>query len=124
MKNYLKRIGEIIKYAEQYQATHACHLQYQKSKNPELYLQKHETTLLLHDGAENMLRRYGIQPEKMDLESLRQTYQTLSLKRTEVQASYKSMKKEYNILNRHFITLKNYFHIEDPCISHLSSESR
>ena len=123
-EHQLKRIGEIIKYAEQYQTTHACRLRYQKSKNSELYLQKHETTLLLHDGAENMLRRYGIQPEKMDLEFLRQTYETLSLQRNEIQASYKSGKKEYNTLNRHHDTLKKYLHTQEPDRSHPSSESR
>lgn len=56
----LKDLGQILKYAEQYQSNHIYHIRYRKSKDPDAYLRHHETELLLHDGAENMLKRFGI----------------------------------------------------------------
>lgn len=55
-EHQLKDLGLILKYAEQYQSNHIYHVRYQKSKNPDAYLRSHETELLLHDGAENMLK--------------------------------------------------------------------
>lgn len=59
-EHQLKNLGQILKYAEQYKANHIYHVRYQKSKDQDAYLRRHETELLLHDGAENMLKRFGI----------------------------------------------------------------
>ena len=62
-EHQLKDLGQILKYAEQYHSNHIYHVRYQKSKNPDAYLRSHETELLLHDGAENMLKRLGMNPK-------------------------------------------------------------
>lgn len=63
-EHQLKNLGQILKYAEQYKANHIYHVRYQKSKDQDAYLRRHETELLLHDGAENMLKRFGIDLKK------------------------------------------------------------
>ena len=53
------------------------HVRYQKSKDQDAYLRRHETELLLHDGAENMLKRFGIDLKNLDVEKLRSDYNAL-----------------------------------------------
>ena len=76
-EHQLKDLGQILKYAEQYHSNHIYHVRYQKSKNPDSYLRSHETELLLHDGAENMLKRLGMNPKTLDIDKLRNEYHSL-----------------------------------------------
>lgn len=107
-EHQLKDLGQILKYAEQYQSNHIYHVRYQKSKNPDAYLQSHETELLLHDGAENMLKRLGINPKTLDIEKLRNEYNSLYSKKETLQKTYKSAEKEINSLNRKLDNLNQY----------------
>ena len=76
-EHQLKDLGQVLKYAEQYKANRIYHIRYQKSKDKDRYLRQHETELLLHDGAENMLKRFGIDTKKLDVEKLRSDYNAL-----------------------------------------------
>ena len=97
-EHQLKNLGQILKYAEQYKANRIYHIRYRKSKNPDAYLQRHETELLLHDGAKNMLQRMGIDMKKLDLDALRNEYNLLYAKRQKLQQTYKSTEKEITSL--------------------------
>ena len=94
--------------AEQYQSNHIYHVRYQKSKNPDAYLRSHETELLLHDGAENMLKRLGINPKTLDIEKLHNEYNSLYSKKETLQKTYKSAEKEINAFNRKLDNLNQY----------------
>ena len=107
-EHQLKDLGQILKYAEQYQSNHIYHVRYQKSKNPDAYLRNHETELLLHDGAENMLKRLGMTPKTLDIEKLRNEYNSLYSKKETLQKTYKSAVKEINALNRKLDNLNQY----------------
>ena len=107
-EHQLKDLGQILKYAEQYQTNHIYHVRYQKSKNPDVYLRSHETELLLHDGAENMLKRLGMNPKTLDIERLRNEYNSLYSKKETLQKTYKSAEKEINALNRKLDNLNQY----------------
>ena len=107
-EHQLKNLGQILKYAEQYKANHIYHVRYQKSKDQDAYLRRHETELLLHDGAENMLKRFGIDLKNLDVEKLRSDYNALYSKKETLQNTYKSAEKEINALNRKLDNLKQY----------------
>ena len=107
-EHQLKDLGQILKYAEQYQSNHIYHVRYQKSKNPDAYMRSHETELLLHDGAENMLKRLGVNPKTLDIEKLRNEYNSLYSKKETLQKTYKSAEKEINALNRKLDNLNQY----------------
>ena len=107
-EHQLKDLGQILKYAEQYQTNHIYQVRYQKSKNPDAYLRSHETELLLHDGAENMLKRLGINPKTLDIDKLRNEYNSLYSKKETLQKTYKSAEKEINALNRKLDNLNQY----------------
>lgn len=107
-EHQLKDLGQILKYAEQYKANRIYHVRYQKSKDQDAYLRRHETELLLYDGAENMLKRLGINPKTVDLEKLRSDYNALCSKKETLQKTYKSTEKEIADLGRKLDNLNRY----------------
>ena len=104
----LKDLGQVLKYTEQYKTNHIYHVRYQKSKNKDAYLRRHETELILHDGAENMLKRFGINPKNIDIEKLRSDYNALYSKKQTLQKTYKAAEKETADLNRKLDNLNQY----------------
>ena len=72
------------------------------------YLRQHETELLLHDGAENMLKRFGIDTKSLDVEKLRSDYNSLYSKKQALQKTYKTAEKESADLNRKLDNLNQY----------------
>ncbi len=105
----LKDLGQILKYAEQYKSNHIYHVRYQKSKDKDRYLREHETELILHDGAENMLKRFGISIKTLDVEKLRSDYNALYSKKQSLQKTYKSVDKEIAGLKQKLDKLNQYF---------------
>lgn len=71
-------------------------------------MRQHETELLLHDGAENMLKRLGINPKTLDIDKLRNEYNALYSKKETLQSTYKSAEKDINALNRKLDNLNQY----------------
>ncbi|MCI9428146.1 MAG: relaxase/mobilization nuclease domain-containing protein [Eubacterium sp.] len=104
----LKDFGQILKYAEQYKSNRIYHVRYQKSKDKDRYLRQHETELLLHDGAENMLKRFGINSKNLNIEKLRNDYNALCQKKAALQQTYKSAGNEIATLNRKLDNLNRY----------------
>ena len=104
----LKDLGQILKYAEQYKANHIYHVRYKKSKDKDAYLRRHETELILHDGAENMLKRFGIDTKNLDIEKLRSDYNSLYSKKQTLQKTYKSAEREAADLKRKLDNLNQY----------------
>lgn len=107
-EHQLKDFGQVLKYAEQYKANRIYHVRYQKSKDKDAYLRRHETELILHDGAENMLKRFGINPKDIDVEKIRSDYNALYAKKQTLQTTYKSAEKEIADLNRKLSNLNQY----------------
>ena len=108
IEHKLKDMGQILKYAEQYQENHIYQVRYKKSKDPDAYLRRHETELLLHDGAENMLKRLGINPKAVDIEKIRSEYNALSDKKKSLQKVYQSAKKDCDSLQKNLDNLQQY----------------
>ncbi len=107
-EHQLKDLGQVLKYAEQYKANHIYHVRYQKSRDRDRYFRQHETELILHDGAENMLKRFGINPKNVDVEKLRSDYNALYSKKQILQKTYKTAEKETADLNRKLNNLNQY----------------
>lgn len=104
----IKDLGQILKYAEQYKANHIYHVRYKKSKDKDAYLRRHETELILHDGAENMLKRFGIDTKNLDVEKLRSDYNSLYSKKQTLQKTYKSAEREAADLKQKLDNLNQY----------------
>ena len=107
-EHQLKDLGQILKYAEQYKTNRVYHIRYQKSKDKDRYLRQHETELLLHDGAENMLKRFGIDTRNLDVEKLRSDYNALYSKKEALRKTCQSAEKDAAALTRKLDTLNQY----------------
>ena len=103
-----KDLGQILKYAEQYKANRVYHIRYQKSKDKDRYLRQHETELLLHGGAENMLKRFGIDTRNLDVEKLRSDYNALYSKKENLRKICQSAEKDVAALARKLYNLNQY----------------
>lgn len=109
-EHQLKDLGQVLKYAEQYKANHIYHVRYKKSKDKDAYLRRHETGLILHDGAENILKRFGIDLKTLDVEKLRSDYNALNAKKQALQKTYKSTEKEIVYFNYKLNNLKQFLY--------------
>ncbi len=107
-EHQLKDLGQILKYAEQYKTNRIYHIRYQKSKDKDRYLRQHETELLLHDGAENMLKRFGIDLKNLDVEKLRNDYNALYSKKETLRKTCQSAEKDITALTRKLDNLNQY----------------
>lgn len=71
-------------------------------------MQGHEAELLLHDGAEHMLKRAGINLKTLDVEKLRNDYNALYSEKKEQQNSYRTAEKEHKNLQRKLDNLNQF----------------
>lgn len=115
VEHELKKMGELIKYAKQYQDNHIYQIRYQKSKDKDRYFRQHETQLLLHGGAENFLKQQGLSLQNIDLTKLRNQYQMLISRKEIAQKNFKSLEKEVKQLQDKQLNLNQYF---NQTISH------
>lgn len=104
----LRSLTEIIKYAEQYQENRAYNYRYKKSKNPDAYLQKHESEIILYGGAKRMLEQYGITSKNLSIDSLKKEYQELSEQKQALSFTQKTVAKESKQLQQKLDNIRSY----------------
>ena len=109
----MKGMAKIIKYAEQYKELRPYNVRYRKSKNPDDYLQKHESKLILYDGAKQMLRRAGIDLKTLDLDKVRSEFAILEGQKNELQQAYKSSESELKQMKQQLDKLNQYLGREE-----------
>jgi len=117
LERRMKSTAEIIKYAEQYKANRAYNSAYRKSKNPDEYFRRHETQLILYDGAKEMLRRAKIDPRTLDLDKLRADFSKMELQKKELLQACQSAEKEVRQMEREREKLEQYLSAEQADVS-------
>ena len=75
LEHEMKKISELLLYAEQFRDNKPFQDKYNKSKDPDRYLRMHETQLILYDGAERMLRKMGLDPKSVNAAEIRADYE-------------------------------------------------
>ena len=113
LERRMKVMAEIIKYAEQYKELRPYNVRYRKSKNPDNYLQKHESKLILYDGAKQMLRRASVDLKTLDLEKMHADFATLEKQKMELQQAYKSSESELKQMKQQLDKLNQYLGREE-----------
>lgn len=98
LQKKLKEAGEILKYAEQYSSNKKYTIKMKTSRDPDRYFREHDMQLTLFTGAENYLTRKGINPNKVDLDYMRNAYRKLELQLNECQTKYKTDEQKLNSL--------------------------
>ena len=108
LEHEMKPFEELIKYAEQFEANKPYHVRSKKSKNPDEYFRRHESELLLYDGAKNVLQKAGIDTKNISLDQMRADYHTMEKKKAELQKSYRTAEKEISEMEQKLQTLNQY----------------
>ncbi len=114
LEHTMKELGELLHYAETYQQTRKYQFHYEKSKNPDAYFRTHESDLILYAGAENMLKKFGVNPRSMNLEKLRNDYSAMASEKSRLQQEYKTAEKELSSMQKEKATLAQYLHQDHP----------
>ncbi|SHH07776.1 Relaxase/Mobilisation nuclease domain-containing protein [Butyrivibrio fibrisolvens DSM 3071] len=108
LEHEIKKISELLLYAEQYIDNKSFHNKYKKSKDPDRYLRMHETQLILFDGAERMLRKIGLDADSIDITEIKKDYDNLTAQKTDIEKNYKSLKNETTALQLKSINISEY----------------
>ena len=114
LENRIKDLAEIIKYAEQYKANKPYNIAYKKAKNPDAYFRRHESQIILYDGARRMLEQAGINLKGLNIDKLKAEYHELTAQKKELTATYKNCDKELKLLNRKLENLNQYLGRTEP----------
>ena len=109
----MRQLAKIIRYAEQYQENLPYKRRYAKSKDPDGYFRRHETEIQLCDGAAYMLKKEGIDPDKIDLEAMRTDYEEMKNQKNASMKTYAELNADTKKLEKLTETLERYLERED-----------
>ena len=112
LEHEIKPYAELLKYAEQYESNKPYHLRSQKSKNPDEYFRRHESELLLYDGAKIMLQKAGINIKTMNLDQMRADFHAMEKKKAELQKTYRSAEKDISDMEKKMQNLNQYLGLQ------------
>ena len=108
LEHQMKKVSELLLYAEQYRDNKPFQDKYKKSKDPDRYLRMHETQLILYDGAERMLRKMGLDPKSVDAGEIRDDYKKMQARKPALENTYKSAEKEAKSLQQKYANVEQY----------------
>lgn len=108
LEHKMKKVSELLLYAEQYRDNKPFQDKYKKSKDPDRYLRMHETQLILYDGAERMLRKMGLDPKSVNPVEIRADYEAMQTRKATLERTYKSAEKEVKALQQKLINVEQY----------------
>ena len=104
----MKKVSELLLYAEQYRDNKPFQEKYKKSKDPDRYLRMHETQLILYDGAERMLIKMGLDPKSVNAAEIRADYEAMQARKATLERTYKSAEKETKTLQQKMANVEQY----------------
>ena len=114
LEHKMQELAEIIKYVEQYRENKSYNDRYEKSKDPDRFLRKYESHIILFSGAERMLQRKGIDPAHMNLNHLKSRYNEMLSKKKELVSHYKTTNTEIKELELIRQNMEKYLDITPP----------
>jgi hypothetical protein len=69
--------------------------------------------LILHDGAINVLKRYGVNVKNLDIGQLKNDFHEMELKKANLQKTFKSAEKEAFEMEKKLQNLNSYLGMEN-----------
>ena len=108
LEHQMKKVSELLLYAEQYRDNKPFQEKYKKSKDPDRYLRMHETQLILYDGAERMLLKMGLDPKSVNAAEIRADYESMQARKATLERTYKSAEKEAKSLQQKMANVEQY----------------
>ena len=108
LEHEMKKVSELLLYAEQYRDNKPFQEKYKKSKDPDRYLRMHETQLILYDGAKRMLIKMGLEPKSVNADEIRADYESMQARKAILEKTYKSAEKEAKALQQKMANVEQY----------------
>ena len=108
LEHHMKKVSELLLYAEQYRDNKPFQEKYKKSKDPDRYLRMHETQLILYDGAERMLLKMGLDPKSVNLAEIRSDYGAMQARKSILEKTYKSAENDAKALQQKMANVEQY----------------
>ena len=108
----VKQLQEIVKYANQYQATLPIYQSYKKARNSDAYFRKHESEIILHGGAKRMLENAGFNLKNIDIDKLKAELLQLESQKKEHFSTYKMLAQNQKELQKQMQKLTIYIDVE------------
>ncbi|MBO6300157.1 MAG: relaxase/mobilization nuclease domain-containing protein [Lachnospiraceae bacterium] len=108
LEHKMKKVAELLLYAEQYHDNKPFQIKYEKSKDPDRYMRMHETHLILFDGAERMLLKIGVDPKSVDPAEIRADYEAMQARKENLEKKWKSAEKEARDLQQKLTNVEQY----------------
>ena len=108
LEHEMKKIAELLLYAEQYCDNKPYQDKYEKSKDPDRYLRMQETQLILFDGAERMLQKMGLDPKSVNAAEIRADYEAMQARKQALEKTYKIAEKEAQALQQKLTNVEQY----------------
>ncbi|WP_198014787.1 hypothetical protein [Oribacterium sp. NK2B42] len=108
LEHKMKKVSELLLYAEQYRDNKPYQEKYKKSKDPDRYLRMHETQLILYDGVERMLRKMGIDPQSFNPSEIRADYEAMQARKSTLKKTYNAAEKDMRSLQQNMINVEQY----------------
>ena len=116
----LKDLGQILKYAEQYQKNKIYNDHYKSSKDSDRYFRKYESQIILFAGAEHILQENGIDLKQLNTNKLQAQISELISRKKSINTQYVSFRKEMKELELIHQNLSKYLKQEAPEIQRSS----
>ena len=114
MDRQLKDLAEIVKYARQYKNNLPLHLQYMKAADKDTFLQKHESSLILFDGAKAYLCQKGIDLKNLNPAALKIEFSRLSASREQNANRYHQLEMQKRKLHKKLNEIASFLGLELP----------
>lgn len=124
LEHRIKDLAEIIKYAQQYKDNRSYHIGYKKANNPDAYLRRYESQIILYDGDRRMLEQAGINLKGLNVDKLKAEYQELMKQKSDLTSTYKNCEKELRELNRKLENFNQYLRKDMPTTQDIKSKQK
>jgi hypothetical protein len=108
LEHQMKKVSELLLYAEQYRNNKPFQEKYKKSKDPDRYLRMHETQLILYDGAKRMLQKLGLNPKSINIYEIRNDYEDMVSRKAILENIIKKAEKESKTLEQKYLNVEQY----------------
>ena len=104
----MNTFGKIVKYVGQYQQNKRYFDAYQKSSDPERYLQNRLSEITLFQEADRILKKSGIDPSRINLQKLKADYLEMEQQKGQLSKQIGTDTAEIKKLNKYLTDLKTF----------------
>lgn len=104
----MKGFAQIIQVVSQYNDNKKYFNAYQRSKDPERYLENRISEITLFQDAEKALKRNGIDPSKINVQALREEYSRMETRKAEISGQMRRDSSEQKKLDKYLTDLNTY----------------